>query len=183
MIEASMKYLNEQYGAEERRRFHEWLPQRLRDELSSIDRVLWYPMEDVAALFGGFVRLHEGDDEKAYAALMGVGRAIAEGALSTYLRLLLRVVTMRLFVDRIPAFWARDHKGGWFKVESFDADKRVLVARHGDIEGYKYIAGVAPGFLQAGFGALGRKNVRVSTREFSLAKPAPAEVVYTFSWD
>jgi hypothetical protein len=183
MLEASMKYLDVHYGAEERKRFRESLPQSLRDKLPSITTVSWYPMEDVAALFGGFVTLHEGDDEKAYAALMGVGRTICEGALNTYMRLLLRFMTVRLFIDRIPSFWARDHRGGTLTVESFDPAKRVVVMRHGDIDGYTYVAGVAPGFLKAGFGALGLKNVRTSTREFSLNEPAPKEAIYTISWD
>jgi hypothetical protein len=183
MIEASLRYLDAQYGADEKKRFRESLPAPLRDKLPSIKTVSWYPMEDVAALFRGFVMLHEGDDEKAYAALRGVGRSICEGALNTYMRLLLRFMTVRLFADRIPSFWARDHRGGTLTIESFDSAKRVVVARHGDIDGYSYVAGVAPGFLKAGFSALGLKNVRTSTHRFSLKEPAPKEVTYTISWD
>jgi hypothetical protein len=183
MLEASMKYLDAHYGVEEKKRFRESLPEPLRDKLPSVNRVSWYPMEDVAALFGGFVTLHEGDDAKAYAALIGVGRTICEGALNTYMRLLLRFMTVRLFVDRIPTFWARDHRGGTLTVESFDGTKRVVVVRHGDIDGYTYVAGVAPGFLKAGFSALGLRNVRTATHEFSLKQPAPKEVTYTISWD
>jgi hypothetical protein len=183
MIQSCMKYIEDHYGADDKKRFHESLPKALREKLPLVSKVEWYPKEDVAALFRGLVTLHKDDDDKAYAALMGVGTTIGEGATNTYMRLLMRFMTLRLFAEKVPAFWARDHRGGTFVIESLDTEKRVMVARHGGIGGYDYVAGTAPGFIKVGLSALGGKNVRSDISGFTLANPGPEEVTYTISWD
>ncbi|HEX4446195.1 MAG TPA: hypothetical protein VH044_05650 [Polyangiaceae bacterium] len=183
MIQSCIKFLEDTYGPEDKKRFYAGLPKPLMDKLPSVSTVNWYPRSDVAALFTGFALLHQGDEKKAYAALDGCGYTIGQGAINTYLKLLLRFMTIGLFAKKIQSFWSRDHKGGQFDLENLDTDKRVLRTVHSGIAGYDYVAGTAPGFIRAGLEALGQTNVRVSTEGFTLKDHSPDRVVYTVSWD
>jgi hypothetical protein len=182
VIQGCIKFLDDTYGPEDKKRFYDQLPTSLKDKLPGVSTVEWYPKDDVAVLFKGLARLHEGDETKAYAALDGCGYAIGQFAIDTYLKLLWRFMTIGLFAKKIQSFWARDHKGGRFDLERLDTEKRVIRTVHSGIGGYDYVAGTAPGFIRAALEALGQKNVKVTTEGFTLENHSPDKVVYTIRW-
>jgi len=183
MIQMCVKYVDDSCSADEKQRFYEQLPKNVKDKLPKVKTVEWYPKEDVAAFFRGIAEMHGNDQKKAYEALEGCGYTIGQGAINSYLKLLLRFMTIGLFAKKIQSFWSRDHKGGHFELDELDTDRRVLKTTHSGIGGYDYVAGTAPGFIRAGLEALGHKNVKTKIDGFTLENHSPNKAIYTITWD
>lgn len=182
LFQSAAAHLEKAYDAEARDRILGSLSPRVRDTMRDVKTAGWYPIEDVSEVFGAIARHHQATDGRVREALTDVGRAIAEMATNSFLKLVLRVLTPKMFVSKLPALWERDHRCGRLSGLTFEDDKKRIVVQLEDVKGYDFIGPVAPGFA---FFALedvfGYQGVQVAY-DWSMDDPGPANIRYDFTW-
>ena len=175
------KYLKTQFTAEQSRRGMDTLPSHIRDEIPSWQPGEWYPRELTIALYRAIAAIRN-EEAGAYADLVGCGEFIASEATNTFLRLMMRIMTPILFAKKIPDFFRRDHTVGRFEADTSRADQALITLRLTDVAGFDHIGIVAIGWIRFGMAALGKKNVTITQRGWTLAAPAPQDIEYEIRW-
>jgi len=146
---------------------------------SAMKATEWYGRSEAIDLYAAIARAYSSDAE-AYAAFVRCGRATAGAAIKGYLKLLLKVLTPRMFASKFPDFWSRDHQSGHAEVGVIE-DKR-LVLRLRDVGGFDHIGPVSAGFIDFAMEAIGMKGVEVTCTPWSLATPGPNDVEIEVRW-
>lgn len=142
----------------------------------------WRPREELTSLWDAIARAAEPATEKAaYEALVRCGSRIGGYAATTFLKLLLRVMTPRMFASKFPDFYKRDHQGGEGIVEEIDARRVVLLAR--GVEGYDHFGPITVGWSAVSFTGMGLKNATMTCSPWSLSEPGPREVRFVATWE
>src|SRR5262249_11391042 len=118
----------------------------VRSAVSRYKEIEWYPIRHWCEILRGIASLAGNDEQAALELLSNAGTSIAQLATSTFLRLLLRVMTPSVFSKKLPSIWERDNNSGRIVLESFDADARRWVYRLADVEGYDYLGPVGRGY-------------------------------------
>lgn len=110
------------------------------------------------------------DEATAYAALVRTGMLIMGQATSTFLKLLLKMLTLRMFAAKFPDIWARDNPdGGYSKVELL-GDKKLIIRIH-EVDGYDHLAPVGVGWATFALTAIGQQDVQAKAIGWSMEKP------------
>ena len=180
-LKQTAKYLDTKFDAETRRRTAEGLPAAVRSMMSEFQPAEWYPREYSAALFRAIAAAKH-DEQGSYHDLVQCGEYIASEATNTFLKLLMRIMSPTLFAKKVPEFWQRDQRGGFFEVDTSRADDKRIGMRLAEVSGYDHIGIVSIGWIQFGMTALGKKDVKVQQEGWSLAKPGPTEIKYEITW-
>jgi len=142
----------------------------------------WRPREELTGLWHAIADAAEPRDEAAvYQALVRCGEMVGSYATTTFLKLLLKVLTPRMFASKFPDFYKRDQKGGEGLVEEIGTKHVILVAR--GIKGYDHFGPVTVGWSSVPLRGMGLKGVKVSCSPWSLEAPGPEEVRFTASWE
>ncbi len=150
---------------------------------SSYDVMKWYPASHANQLNNGMAAVHGDDEKKVYELLEGLGMFTAGKATSTFLRLIMKILTPGLFAKKAPDFWARDNRIGRMESDVSKIDEKRLVVHLRDISPLTHVAPSAAGFAKFALKTIGLKNLSVVTRGWSLAEPAPDAVQFHISWD
>jgi hypothetical protein len=180
-LNQTAKYLDARLDGEQRRRAIDTLPAAVRDQLGSWKPVEWYPREHSSALFRAIAATRS-DEQGAFDALAGCGEYIATEATNTFLKLMMRIMSPTLFAKKIPEFWKRDQRGGFFEADVSAADRAVIRMRLADVEGYDHIGIVSIGWIRFGMTALGKHDVRITQTGWTAGQPAPREIRYEVTW-
>src|SRR5262245_61772472 len=125
MVLSTIACLEANYNEEQKKRVYDQLSPDVRDMLGKHDKVHWYPVHHVSDLFRGIALLDD-DEKKAHDRLVQVGRYIGSNATNTFLKLILRIMTPRLFAAKVGDFWARDHKIGVLKADASRVSERII---------------------------------------------------------
>lgn len=150
---------------------------------SAYDVMKWYPASHANELNNGMAAVHGDDEQKVYDLLEGLGMFTADKATSTFLRLIMKILTPRLFARKAPDFWARDNRIGRMESDISQIDQKRMVVHLRDISPLSHVAPSAAGFAKFALKAIGLKNLRVVTNGWSLKQPAPDAVHFDISWD
>jgi hypothetical protein len=180
-LKQTAKYIDSKFEPEARRRVQETLPAAVRGAIPTYEPAEWYPRDHSAALFRGIASIRN-SEEASYQDLVGCGEFIASEATNTFLKLLMRIMSPTLFAKKIPEFWKRDQRGGYFEADVSKADEALILMKLADVEGYDHIGIVSIGWILFGMNALGKKDVKVKQRGWSLDRPGPREVEYEITW-
>ena len=180
-LKQTAKYLDTKFDAETRRRTAEGLPAAVRSMMSEFQPAEWYPREYSAALFRAIAAAKH-DEQGSYHDLVQCGEFIASEATNTFLRLLMRIMSPTLFAKKVPEFWKRDQRGGYFEADVSRAEQAEIRMKLADVDGYDHIGIVSIGWIQFGMAALGKKGVSIQQRGWSLSQPAPREIEYEITW-
>jgi hypothetical protein len=152
---------------------------RSRTEFKAGD---WRPREELTSLWRAIADCAEPQDEESvHAALVRCGETVGGYATTTFFKLLLKVLTPRMFASRFGEFYKRDYRGGEGIVEEVGSKRVVLLAR--GIKGYDHFGPVTVGWASVPFRGMGLENVRLSCTPWSLSEPGPDEVRFTVNWD
>ena len=170
------------------KRYDQATAQRLRDGYSTelktavrdVKIAAWYPRAFFIELNRAVASVAGNDS--AYTDLLGAGRSIAGIATNTFMKLLLRMLTPRMFAKKFPDFWKRDNRGGYIQVDPARLDNDQVVFFLKDVEGFDHIGPVAAGFISYALGAIVGKEVAIKLHGWTFDRPAPAEVRYDVSW-
>lgn len=141
----------------------------------------WRPVEEVVALWKAIADLSDPkDDEGAYNQLLACSEKMAAYATSMWLKLLLKMLTPRMFVRKFPDMFARDHNFG--RIEVVGVSDTSFTARFLDVGGYDYFAPIAHGMAGSVLNAIGVKNLQLKITPWSLANPGAPELEVHATW-
>jgi hypothetical protein len=142
----------------------------------------WRPREELTSLWAAIAKAVEPSTEAAvYDALVRCGEMVGGYATNTFFRLLLKVLTPRMFASRFSEFYKRDHQVGEGIVEEIGSKHVVLLAR--DIKGYDHFGPTTVGWALVPFRGMGLQNVKMTCHPWSLAEPGPEQVRFKINWD
>ncbi len=147
---------------------------RSLDEIKKDD---WYPLGRLVELLSAIDGVHA-DPEAGLAAIKTCGRHIAEEGASTYLKLVMKVITPRLFVRQFPTLWKRYHDFGELSVDTskVDANKAVLT-----MTPYPGVRGLCSGWIEYAF-TLFKTRVDIQS-SWPWRGPMPRDLELRLSWD
>lgn len=152
----------------------------LRASLADFDPQRWYPVAHVSELNRLIVSLlAEDNEERARAELAMCGRAMANEATSTFMRLIMRVLTPMLFARKLPDLWHRDCQHGRL---SLTVEEHMMTLRLYDMRDHTHVAAVMPGFVGFALEKMGKVLKTVTITGWSLEKPSEADSVVEFYW-
>ncbi len=180
MIHNTSRYMLE--DGELRSRLDPALVARLERMSTDIEAAAWRPRRELTDLWHEIARATTPHDDKhVYDALVRCGEQTGHYSTNTFFRLLLKILTPRMFASRFSEFYKRDQQGGEGLVEEVGQNHVALMAR--DIKGYDHFGPITVGFASIPFRGMGLKNVRLSCSPWSLAEPGPTEVRFRVEWD
>jgi len=180
-LRQTARYLETSFDGETRKKLLDGLPATVRTEMASFAPADWYPREYSVALFRAIAQA-KNDEQGSYKDLVACGELIASEATNTFLRLLMRIMSPTLFAKKVPEFWKRDQRGGYFEADVSRAEQAEIRMKLADVDGYDHIGIVSIGWIQFGMAALGKKGVSIQQRGWSLSQPAPREIEYEITW-
>lgn len=161
----------------------ERVPPEILEEIAKHEKSIkpnhWYPRPDIMVLWRAIAA--GSDEAAAYRDLVRCGDSIANYAAGTFLRLLLKMLTPRMFARKFPDLWAHDHQGGHIENDKID-DKSMTVTIK-DIEGFDHASATAPGFISFALKAIGLQNVVTRSPNWSLKVPGPRDATIEVTWD
>jgi hypothetical protein len=124
--------------------------------------------------------------EVARAAIRGVGRFICEGTVNSFLRLLMRIMTPRLFAEKSGSMISRDFSGfpGGNIDYHFDVnDKdRVVTLEVRNAGNHPYLGATGQGFCEFAFQYMGKKNVIIDEPDTPLDDWQPKHLKWRIRW-
>lgn len=136
-------------------------------------------MHNYVELLNSVAALGRGDDANARDSLIDAGRYVAGEASTTFLRLILRVLTPNLFAKKVPSVWQRDFSRG--RAEAEISDKRLVFRMFG-ISEMDHIPCTAPGFISFAMESMGKSIKSVSVHNWSLQEPCRDGAYFELEW-
>ena len=158
------------------------VPVSARTELQRIASAkpdIWMPRADAIRLWQ-MVDDASPDEAASYHNLTRCGETIANVAINTFLKLLLRVLSPKQFANKFPSIWEHEHKGGHVESSLKDSNHMDIAIR--DIEGFRNLGPIARGFILTALRAIGLKELEIQDKTWSRATPAPREAILLASW-
>jgi hypothetical protein len=180
---STLKFIDTGYEAPVRQRILDQLSPEVRRTVGTYKEIDWYPSAHFSELLRGIAAAGGASDEQAREELVRAGQFIAGVAASTFLKLLMKVLTPTLFAKKIPSLWERDNQGGSIETDLSQADAGQIVFWLRDVGGYDFIAPVAVGWIEFAMQAMGRKVLERTLSGWSLAQPGPAEARIDLRWE
>jgi hypothetical protein len=180
VIAAHVGFALHHYDADVAAKIAASLPETIRDP-AKIDVVEWFPREYSIRVLRAIAAV-KNDPVLSYEDLVKCGHYTCEIATSTYLKLLLRILTPKIWASKVTHYFKRDMSRGHVTVDSSAVDKNRLVVHLEDIEGFDHLGPVSAGFLQRSIQSLGKKDVTVTQEGYSFEKPGPEAVHFTLAW-
>jgi hypothetical protein len=149
----------------------------LANGIEQIRKDDWYPLGHLVELCmmidGQF-----GDPEQGLAAIRTCGRYIAEEGVSTYLKLVMKVITPRLFVRQFPTLWKRYHDFGELSVDTSKLDENRATLY---MPAYPGVRGLCSGWIEYAFSLF---KVRVHLEaNWAWRAPMPERLELKAQWD
>lgn len=181
-VKQQLNFLETQYEPQVSAQLAERIPADIRAALVDVKPAQWYPREYSVAVLRA-IASHRGDDEQALQDdLVRCGTFIATEATNTFLKILMKMLTPTLFAKKVPEFWQRDQKGGHFEVDTSHAKDGHMQLRLCDVEGFDHIGVVSMGWITFGLKAMGKDDVVLTQKGWSLSTPGPNTVSYDVKW-
>lgn len=151
-------FVDKNYEAAVRDKILQAVSADIRTARPGLQKNDWYPIRYILDYFRAIDSVL-GDPGKTADHLERCGISIASDATNSFMKLLIKVLTIRMFARQFPEFWRKYHSAGTIEYDlSALDDKRVIF----HLEPYEYQHLLAMGFLRFVFDALGKKNVRVA---------------------
>jgi hypothetical protein len=178
----SMAFIDEHYDEATRKRLYDGLSPEVRSHLTTYKRVEWYPRPHLVAFLRGIANVHGTDQQAVFQDIVSCGRFVAKDAATTFLRLLMKILTPVLFAKKIPDIWERDSKGGKMVADASHADERLLLIHLTDVEGFDHIGPLALGWITFAMTAMGKRGAEGKVPAWSLATPGPRDLKIEITW-
>ncbi|MFS8065911.1 MAG: hypothetical protein ACMG6S_06005 [Byssovorax sp.] len=180
-ILASVAYSDGLCDSVGRARVREKFSPELKAALVTMKRTTWHPRAMWIEVLRAVVSVHN-EPGASHADLIGCGKAICEDAASTFMKLLLKMMTPRLFARKFPDFWVRDMRGGIMSVDPSDLAKNRFVVFLEDVEGFDHVGPAGVGFIGFAMEKITGGHVDIVVSPWSLERPGPAKIRWDVSW-
>lgn len=149
-----MHFVERYYTPEQQAQIKAQLSPDVRAALPTIKAGAWYPLHFATDQVRGIFQTYDDLDE-AEAAIQRCGKFIGEQASNSFLRLLMKMLTLKMMVKKWPAFWLQYHNFGEMRVELLSPTHLVLTIE----PGYDFMYRLGAGWIEVVCIALGLKNV------------------------
>lgn len=180
IFQATFKFLRETAGERKTAEILESVSPALRQVATTAQPAAFYPMPVFAELNRALVtHLAGNDEEKAKKILIQCGRYIGREASNTFLKLLMRMLTPKLIVKKLPDFWRRDVTGGRVEVRPSDNGLQCFMY---EIEGYDHCCPLSAGWQEFNLEAMGKSLESTIVRKWSLAEPSQNGTSFEITW-
>lgn len=177
----TLEFIEKHYDAAARQRILDGLMPETRRLMETVKKAQWAPPLATTELWAGIVR-ESGDLESGREALVRGGRYVGNFATNTYLKLLMKMLTVNMFAKKFPDIWARDANFGKVTVDASQTDKGRLMVRFQELGTYPYFGPSCQGWLSFSLETMGLKNVKCELEGWSMQNPDPGELVYRITW-
>jgi len=155
LVQGLASFVEKRFEPGLRGRIMEAISADVRAALPTIQKNEWYPRR-YALDFCRAIASVTGDDKNIELA----GTHIANEATNTFMKLLIKVLTPKMFARQFPEFWKKYNSHGVITPDTSRIDERYAGFR---IDGtFDYLHLLAVGFLVFVFDALGKKGVQVT---------------------
>ncbi len=181
-VQQQLNFLETQYTPEISERLLSKIPEDIRLGLQDLKPAEWYPRRYSVAVLDAIVSHQDGDNDAAMEELQRCGTFIATEATNTFLKLLMKILTPKLFFKKLPEFWSRDQKGGHISVDTSEASEGRISLVIEDVEGFHHIGIISLGWMFFAMKSMGKTEVKVEQTGWSLATPGPKEISYQVTW-
>lgn len=124
-IVSTVSYLDKYCTKEQRDQILAKFSPELRELLPKVNRVDWYPFEYCLEIVYGIASVHEKFEDQE-AAILQLGRHMGEVASTTFLRLLMKILTMRMMAPKWQNFWEQYFNFGSMRAQMV-SDHHLIV--------------------------------------------------------
>jgi len=177
---ATYEYVEKNYDEAARKRILGGLSPAAQSFAATAKKAQWASPAFSAELWTGIVKEHPSDAQEQ---LMKVGRYQGAYATNTYLKLLMKMLTMKMFAKKFPDIWSRDANFGKVSLGDLaDIDHGKLLVSFSQMGHFPYFGPICQGWFSYSFEVMGLKGVKVELVEWSLQNPDPGELSYQVTW-
>lgn len=148
-------FVERSYDPPLRQRILDAVPAEVRAAAPSADRNAWYPLEYITGYWGAIDKVL-GDRERTRREIQRCGEFVATEATNTFLKLLIKVLSPKMFARQFPDVWRRWHDFGDVDVDTSEVDGRRMKFA---CTGYDYAPFIGRGFLVHMFTMLGKDGL------------------------
>lgn len=181
-IQQTAAFIDKYYDDDTRKHLYEHVSAEVREQVGQLSSASWYPQRYAVELLRGIAGV-KNDEVGSYNDLVASGKYVAIEATNTFLKLLLKMLTPALFFKKVPSFWERDTRNcGRYEVDTSEASEgRVLMRLVGAV-GYDHVCIAGIGFLENALANMGKRDLKIMQKGWSLATPSPPEVELDIRW-
>jgi len=180
VLAATVSFLNETVGPANSQQIINGLSSDLRRVVQNVQPAEFYPITLFAELNRALVQHLAGDDEeKARQVLIQCGRHMGREASNTFLRLLMKMLTPKLIVKKLPDFWRRDFTFGRIEVQTSERGLQCFLF---DMPGYDHCCPLSAGWQEFNLEAMGKTLEKTAIHKWSLAEPYQQGTSFEIHW-
>jgi hypothetical protein len=180
ILAATVSFLRETAGNARADEILQSLSPELQQAVRTVQPADMYPIRLFSEINRALVtHLAEGDEEKAKQILLKCGRHMGREASNTFLKLLMRMLTPKLIMKKLPDFWRRDFTGGRIEVSSRENGLELFMH---EIDGYDHCCPLSAGWQEFNLEAMGKTLQTTTIRNWSLANPSQDGTSFEIIW-
>lgn len=161
VVLALIAFVDERLDAKTRAVVFSQIPDDLLSNLRRLERGAFYTYEYSNAIMRG-IAATESDPVRAYALAKEAAVFVADDAITTFLRLLVKFLKPALFARKWGDFFRKDHNFGRVETDLRDIERNRFAITLSDVEGYWYVGAVGSGWIVHLLTCMGCKDVKVS---------------------
>jgi hypothetical protein len=177
----SKAFVDENYDEAIRNQIFESLSPQVKEVLARTKKAQVVPPEYATEIWRGIVDAHQ-DPARATDQLRACGRYSGAYATNTYLKLLFKFLSVKMFAEKIPQIWSRDASFGKISADLTSLKSGQMTLHFNEVNNYPYFGPNCEGWFAFTFETMGLKDVRVDLQNWSLQNPDPGALEYRVSW-
>jgi hypothetical protein len=177
---ATVEYIDKNYDEAARKRIMGALSPAGQSFLPTAKKAQFAAPSYSAELWTAIAQEHPSD---TFDQLVKLGRYQGAYATNTYLKLLMKMLTVKMFAKKFPDIWSRDANFGKFVVGDLaEIDKGQLKLGFQELGSFPYFGPITEGWFAYSFEVMGLKNVKVALQDWSTQNPDPGHLMYHVTW-
>lgn len=176
----TLDYIEKNYDDAAKKRILGHMSPEAREFADTQKKAVFAPPLYSSQLWQGIVDEHP-DREQARQVLYKTGVHLGGFATNTYLRLLLRILTVNMFAKKFPDIWSRDANFGKMEIDGSKIDDGRLTMALSDLGNYPYFIPVAEGWFTFSFECMGLKQVKLQS-DWTFDKVDTDQAVFSIAW-
>jgi hypothetical protein len=138
----------------------------------------WHPLHYATEPLRGIYESHD-DPKVAIETIERCGRFIGDEATTTFMRLLLKMLTLPMLASKWQQFWGKYNNFGICTADASHRHENKFYVTA--TECYPYVHGIGTGWIQNVLKALNKQNVKVTTN-VPLGEVERPEIIWTATW-
>jgi hypothetical protein len=179
IILGASHYIQKKFDAEQRARIYAQCAPELRS-LEKFDKKGWYPIPLANDLWRGIANVR-GNPEASYDDVVQCGRFYGIEATGTFMRLMVKFLTPKVFARKFPDIWTRYFDFGKVEADVSHVEEKRVVFHITGVDGLQYFSQITVGWFSHGFEAMGLKNLKV-TESIPITQPSSARHQFDLTW-